>query len=115
MPFIHRSPTKPENDLPHKLQWLMFSRVIFTSLLLGSTIIFQLGEDPSPLASPLLVLYGLITAMFLLSFIYALILKHIKRELLFAYIQIGIDTLVVTLIIFVTGSFASIFSFLYLV
>ncbi|UCD89041.1 MAG: two-component sensor histidine kinase [Desulfobacterales bacterium] len=115
MPFIHRSPTKPENDLLHKLQWLMFSRVIFTSLLLGSTIIFQLGEDPSPLVSPLLVLYGLITAMFLLSFIYALILKHIKRELLFAYIQIGIDTFVVTLIIFVTGSFASIFSFLYLV
>ncbi|MBW2620177.1 MAG: two-component sensor histidine kinase, partial [Deltaproteobacteria bacterium] len=34
---------------------------------------------------------------------------------IFAYIQIGIDTFAVTIIIFVTGSFASIFSFLYLV
>ena len=93
----------------------MFFRVIFTSLLLGSTIILQLSEYPSPLASPLLVLYGLIAAVFLLSFFYALILQHVKRELFFAYIQIGIDTFVVTLIIFVTGSFASIFSFLYLV
>ncbi|MBW2449666.1 MAG: two-component sensor histidine kinase [Deltaproteobacteria bacterium] len=36
-------------------------------------------------------------------------------KLLFPYIQIGIDTLLVTLIIFITGSFTSIFSFLYLV
>ena len=115
MPLIRGSSIKPENDLYPKLQWLMFFRVIFTSLLLGSTIILQLSESPSPLAIPLLVLYGLIAGVFLLSFFYALILPHIKRELLFAYIQIGIDTFVVTLIIFVTGSFASIFSFLYLV
>ena len=93
----------------------MFFRVIFTSLLLGSTIILQLSENPSPLANPLLVLYGLIAGVFLLSFFYALILKHVKRKLLFAYIQIGIDTFVVTTILFITGSFASIFSFLYLV
>jgi two-component system sensor histidine kinase PilS (NtrC family) len=106
---------KPENDLYHKLQWLMFFRVIFTTLLLGSTIILQLSESPSPLGSPLLVLYALIAGIFLLSFCYALILPHVRRILLFAYLQIGIDTFVVTLIIFVTGSFASIFSFLYLV
>ncbi len=111
-----RSPSiKPGNELYHKLQWLMFFRVLFTSLLLGSTIILQLGENPSLLARPLLVLYGLIAGVFLLSFFYALILGHVKRRRLFAYVQIGIDTFVVTLIIFVTGSFASIFSFLYLV
>lgn len=93
----------------------MLSRVIFTSLLLGSTIILQLGESASPLATPLLLLYGLIAGIFLLSFSYALILKHIKNEVLFAYIQIGIDTIVVSLIIFVTGCYSSIFSFLYLV
>ena len=93
----------------------MFFRLLFTSLLLGSTIILQLGESPSPLAEPLLVLYGLITGIFLLSFIYAVILPRLKRGLIFAYIQIAVDTFVVTLIIFVTGSFASIFSFLYLV
>ena len=104
-----------ESDIYHNLKWLMFFRVLFTSLLLGSTIVLQLGEAPSPLARQLLVLYGLIAGIFLLSFIYALILPRVKQELFFAYLQTGIDTFVVTLIIFVTGSFASIFSFLYLV
>lgn len=93
----------------------MFFRLLFTSLLLGSTIILQLSESPSPLAKPLLVLYGLIAGIFLLSFIYAVILPRLKRALIFIYIQIAVDTFIVTLIIFVTGSFASIFSFLYLV
>lgn len=106
---------KSESELYKKLQWLMFSRVLFTSLLLGSTIILQLSESASPLAPPLLLLYGLIAGVFLLSFTYAVILKHIRREILFAYIQIGIDTIVVSLIIFVTGCYSSIFSFLYLV
>jgi two-component system sensor histidine kinase PilS (NtrC family) len=93
----------------------MLSRVLFTSLLLGSTIILQLGESASPMALPLLLLYGLIAGIFLLSFTYAIILKYVKREIFFAYIQISIDTVVVSLIIFVTGCYSSIFSFLYLV
>lgn len=112
---MQSSSIKPENELYHKLKWLMFFRVLFTSLLLGSTIILQLSESPSALARPLLVLYGLIAGIFFLSFFYALILPRVNKKLLFAYSQIGIDTFVVTLIIFVTGSFASIFSFLYLV
>ncbi|MFC1828792.1 nitrogen regulation protein NR(II) [Thermodesulfobacteriota bacterium] len=112
---MDNSPSSPESDLYHRLKWLMFFRVIFTSLLLGSTIILQRGENPSLLAKPLLVLYGLIGGIFFLSFFYALVLQRTRRELLFAYIQTSIDTFIVTLIIFVTGSYASIFSFLYLV
>jgi len=93
----------------------MLSRVLFTSLLLGSTIILQLGESTSALAPPLLLLYGLIAGIFLLSVTYAIILKYVLQGIPFAYIQIGIDTVVVSLIIFVTGCYSSIFSFLYLV
>lgn len=92
----------------------MFLRVVFTTLLLGSSVVFQLRTTPSALAPSLLILYGLIAGIFLLSFIYALMLKRLKRERLFAFVQISIDTVVVSLIIFVTGSFSSIFSFLYL-
>ena len=106
---------KLEDDLSHKLGWVMFLRVVFTSLLLGSTTVLQFSEKSFPLTGSLLIFYGLITTIFLLSFCYALIFKYIKRKLIFAYIQIGIDTFTVTIIIFVTGSFASIFSFLYLV
>ena len=107
--------TASESDFRNKLKWLMFFRVLFTSLLLGSTIVLQLEKSPSPLEKPLLVLYGMIAGVFLLSFIYALTFQRVRRILVFAYGQITIDTFVVTLVIFVTGSFSSIFSFLYLV
>ena len=107
---------RPESDFEHNLKWLMFFRVLFTSLLLGSTIIIQLGQTPSPLALPLLFLYGLIAVIFLLSFVYSLIFRRIKKKrFLFAYTQISIDTFFVTMIIFVTGGFSSVFSLLYLV
>jgi two-component system sensor histidine kinase HydH len=105
----------PEGELKKKLKWLMLFRVFFSTLLLGSSIIMQLGESPPPLGSPLIFLYGIIAAIFFLSVFYALGLYHIKRYLVFAYVQILIDTTVVTAILFVTGSFSSIFSFLYLV
>ena len=93
----------------------MLFRILFSTLLLGSSIIMQLGESPPPLSSPLIFLYGIIVLIFFLSVIYALGLYHIKRHLVFAYVQLIIDTTVVTAILFVTGSFSSIFSFLYLV
>jgi two-component system sensor histidine kinase PilS (NtrC family) len=104
-----------EGELRKKLKWLMLFRILFSTLLLGSSIIMQLGESPPPLSSPLIFLYGIIAIIFFLSVIYALGLYHIKRHLVFAYVQLIIDTTVVTAILFVTGSFSSIFSFLYLV
>jgi two-component system sensor histidine kinase PilS (NtrC family) len=63
----------------------------------------------------LLLLYGFIITIFLISLVYGLLLKRVKNEVSFAFIQIGIDTFFVTLIIFGTGGFLSVFSFLYLV
>ncbi len=108
-------PSEQKDELYYRLKWLMFGRVVFTSLLLGSMTILQLSERPAQKDNPLLILYGLISGIFLLSFFYTLLLNRVKRELYFAYLQIGIDTLIVTLIIIVTGGFSSIFSFLYLV
>ena len=102
-------------DIKFRLKWLMFFRVLFSTLLLGSTIILQIGETRSLLAPPLLILYGLILSIYILSFIYILIFQNISRHIRFAYIQTIIDTFFVSIIIFVTGSYSSIFSFLYLV
>ncbi len=106
---------RPESDQYLNLEWLMFARLIFTTLLLGSSIVLQLSQTLSLLAAPLLLLYGLVVFIFLLSFIYSLVLNRVTQRLPFAYVQIGIDTFIVTVIIYVTGSFSSIFSFLYLV
>jgi two-component system sensor histidine kinase PilS (NtrC family) len=43
-----------------------------------------------------------------------LLLKRVKKDITFAFIQTSIDTFFVTLIIFMTGGFLSVFTFLYL-
>lgn len=93
----------------------MFFRILFASLLLGSTIVVQLKENSFPPDKSFIVLYVLIAIIFLLSIYYIVFFRTAKIKPLFPYIQIGTDTLLVTLIIFITGSFTSIFSFLYLV
>jgi two-component system sensor histidine kinase PilS (NtrC family) len=102
-------------DSKTELKWLMFFRILFSVLLLGSTVVLQLGETPTPMGQSLLVLYGFIISVFLISLVYSLLLKRVKQTISFAFIQIGIDTFFVTLIIFGTGGFSSVFSFLYLV
>jgi two-component system sensor histidine kinase PilS (NtrC family) len=105
----------PEKDIKDKLKWLMLFRVLFSTLLLGSSIVLQLGESPPPIGPTLKLLYGLIISIFFLSILYALVIDRTHKHITFAYAQILIDTFVVTVILFVTGSFSSIFSFLYLV
>jgi two-component system sensor histidine kinase PilS (NtrC family) len=97
-----------------RLQWLMFLRVIFVTVLLGSSILVQF-KDREPLAPPLLIIYALIASVYLITFVYVVVLQRLGSSLRFAYIQIGLDTILVTLLIYVTGSIASVFSFLYLV
>jgi two-component system sensor histidine kinase HydH len=101
--------------LRQKLRWLILSRVIFTTLLLGSTLFIHINQSIPAVEPSLYTLYGIIFALFGLSLFYALIRSHLKRDELFAYVQVSIDSVVVTLVIFVTGSLDSVFSFLYLV
>ncbi|MGD9045107.1 MAG: ATP-binding protein [Desulfobacterales bacterium] len=105
----------PEKSYKIELKWLMFFRILFSLVLLGATTVLQLGESATPLEPSLLAIYGFIITIFVMSLIYSLLLKRIKNEVLFAFIQIGIDTFFVTLIVFGTGGFLSVFSFLYLV
>ena len=106
---------QPEGDLYPKLRLLVLFRILFVSILLGSTVILQLSEDAALLSKPLLILYGLIAGILILSLIYAVMLPKIRRMTPFAHVQIAVDTFVVTLIVFATGGYMSFFSFLYLV
>lgn len=106
----------PEGDLKNKLRKLVGARILFSTLLLGSTLFLQFNRTgPTEETAPLAVLYGLIGFIFTLSAVYALLLKRLRRLLAFAYLQTLIDTAIVTIILLVTGGFSSPFSFLYLV
>ena len=99
----------------HRLKWLMLCRLLFSTLLLASTILLQLSEGSPFLARPLVALYGLTAGIFLLSCIYAILLQRVRRKILLAYGQLIADTFIVSLIIFLTGSSSSLFTFLYMV
>nr|HID59777.1 hypothetical protein [Desulfobacterales bacterium] len=97
------------------LQWLMFLRALFTTLLLGSTIIIQYKESHSLIEPPMLVLYALIISIHFLTLIYTILINKVRNIIYLAYVQVGLDTLLVTFLIYATGSIASLFSFLYLI
>ena len=105
----------PEGDLKNKLWKLIAARILFSSLLLGSTLFLQFNRAGSLEAAPLAVLYGLTACILMLSAGYALALLRLRRYRVFAYLQTIVDTALVTVILLVTGGFSSPFSFLYLV
>jgi two-component system, NtrC family, sensor histidine kinase HydH len=104
-----------KDGLQNKLKWLMFLRLVFTVFLFVSTVLLHFKFSNIPTDKPLRYLYILVATVFGLSFFYAIALRAIKRLTLFAFIQTSIDTVIVTLIIYLTGGFYSVFSFLYLV
>ena len=107
--------SQPQNELRLKLKWLISLRVLFALLMLGSVLFLQLFKNNAIFEPQLITLYSLIAAIFILSALYGLILRLGKQQALFAYVQVGIDTVMVTVIIFLTGGFTSGFLFLYLV
>lgn len=106
---------KSENSFNYKLKLLIFIRLVVTTLLIGAAIFLQIKKNSSLINQSLIFLYSLTGGIFFLSLCYTLILAHIKKPLLFAYLQILFDTFIVTLIVYISGCYSSSFVFLYLI
>ncbi|MGM0402635.1 MAG: two-component system sensor histidine kinase NtrB [Thermodesulfobacteriota bacterium] len=108
--------SRQEHDLYRKIKWLIFFRALFAFVLLGSLLVAIAGPQTSLFLADesLVYLFAIATGLLLFSLVYALVLPRTARLNTFAYIQIFVDTFLVTLIIFVTGAFSSVFTFLYL-
>ena len=102
-------------DFVNLIKWIIFSRVVFVIVLIISCLVFSFGEKLSFFSQPFLSLYNIAASILLLSIIYLIWLYKFNSELILAYVQTITDTFIVTIIIFVTGSYDSIFTFLYLV
>jgi len=92
----------------------MFLRVLFVSLLLGASVFVQVKETRTAFGDIQTVHYLLIAAIYSISFIYVLLLKRLNNLIHFAYLQLLVDTVLVTAVIYATGGIESIFSFLYI-
>lgn len=112
--FIPADPFPDQGDRTQQLKWIVLARLIFCIVLIFSSVIFSTGENMSFLSQPFLTLYYLAAVVLVLSVGYGLWLKRGTKLLALSYVQIMVDTVSVTVIIYVTGSLDSIFTFLYL-
>lgn len=107
--------TLSETRYARWLKWLMLLRVVFTTLLMGVLLLLQLRSIYVSFSSAIVYMYGIIAGLYSLTAIYALVFRRIRRLKAFAGIQLGIDIVLISLIVFITGGFSSTFTFLYLV
>ena len=103
------------SDFSIQIKWIILSRVVFAVILIVSCLVFSSGENLSFFSQPFLSLYNIAACILILSIVYLIWLNKFKKELILAYLITITDTFIVTAIIFVTGSYDSIFTFLYLV
>ncbi|MBU1585507.1 MAG: GHKL domain-containing protein [Proteobacteria bacterium] len=104
-----------KNDFSVQIKWIVLSRVIFAVLLIVSCIVFSSREKLSFFSQPFFSLYNIAAIILGLSIVYLVWLNKFNNKLVLAYFQTIMDTVIVTAIIYVTGSYDSIFTFLYLV
>ena len=95
-----------------QLQWMLFVRVVFLTLLLGTNLLLQSAEK-SIIIPPFYYVVIFIAAVYIYTISSALILKFIRRYSTFAYAQILIDVFLITILIYYSGGSQSIFTILY--
>src|SRR5258705_4703553 len=98
-------------NLRSRLSTLIAVRVVVSTLLLGSAIFVQLSR---PGAFPIDPFFFLIGLTYALSVIYLSALKYVDRYPWIADAQLGVDAILVSAFIHVTGGITSYFSSLYL-
>jgi two-component system sensor histidine kinase PilS (NtrC family) len=100
-------------DLVKRVSALIYIRVIVVTILLGSFYVFKIGYDK--LTYPAAFSF-FIVSLYLLSIFYALFLRWIEKEshyIVFAYVQIILDVIAETILIYMTGGIESMFSFMF--
>ncbi len=97
-----------------QIKWLVLARAVFALVLIFSTFFFSDTDLAGQRDQSFLSLYKISGTILGLSLVYFAWLCKKKYLHALAYTQIVIDTFIVTAIVFVTGCYHSIFTFLYL-
>jgi two-component system sensor histidine kinase PilS (NtrC family) len=100
-------------DLKKGIRALIAIRIIVITILLGSFYFFRVSYDR--LSHPLYFSY-FIASLYMLTICYALALRWIRKPrhiAVFTYLQIIVDVVAETILIYLTGGIESMFSFLF--
>src|SRR5215831_15227486 len=95
-------------ELKKKLVVVAFIRVLLVTLSLGALFLFS-----HPYVDLTDWHFGLIVGTYVLSIGYALILRYLPAVLALAYVQIVLDTTLVTVLVALTGGIESVFTFVF--
>ncbi len=101
------------SDLIKRVSALIYIRVVMVTILLDSLYIFNIGYHKSSYQGSLSYF---IASLYFLTIVYAIVLRRIKKPThcaLFAYIQIILDIVAITVLIYMTGGIESMFSLMY--
>ena len=113
MPWSEEN-SKESGELLRKIKRLMFIRLLFATFLLIASAVVQWRAYLSFSSTTILSLYILTGIIYFLTVCYAVVLTRLKDLRLFGYIQLVLDAVFVTALIYVTGGIESTFSFLYI-
>ncbi|HIJ90028.1 MAG: ATP-binding protein [Desulfobulbaceae bacterium] len=108
----HTASHAANEHLKKQIHWLLFFRVLFLSLMLGISVLLQ-AKTPSIFLPPLHYLAYFIAGLYLFTILSALIVGMIQCYSRFGYLQITLDILLVTLLVFYTGGSQSVFTVVY--
>ena len=108
----HTGSPAANDHLKNQIQWLLFFRVLFLSLMLGVSVLLQ-TKKPSFYLPPLHYLAYFIAGLYLFTILSALMVRMIHCYSRFGYLQITLDVLLVTLLVFFTGGSQSVFTVVY--
>ncbi len=96
-----------------KLKWLMALRVVIVTVLLGASIVLQVGYGH--IGKTTTSFSYLIASTYCLTIVYSLLLNRLKRIALLAYVQICLDLVFETVLVYLTGGIESPFSPFYMI
>ena len=94
-----------------RITWLIWSRVVLTTFLIGTLIFFQ--QRYRIYSFQIVVLYYILFSVYILSFLYRYLLSNSTNLPFLGYLQTSVDILLVTFLIYLTGGIDSSFSVLY--
>lgn len=102
-----------QEEMRAKLKWLMVLRVVIVTVLLGASIVLQVGYGH--VGKTTTSFSYLIASTYCLTIVYSLLLNRLKHLTLFAYAQIFFDLNFETLLVYLTGGIESPFSPFYMI
>ncbi len=98
-----------------ELKLILLFRSFFAVVLSFSTFVFCMGKSLDNFSQPYISLHGLSFLILFSSLLYFAVMEKSRRLFIVVWCWAVLETVFVTAIVFITGSFESIFTFLYLV